>query len=290
MRSAQTLTNVAYNATYTWANSALLSIEQQVFVPLFNQHPIEMGLTGHEAEVLDRFRRDTLYQRLFTRAFPSESDPYQIPHIVQALSSFLRTLISGHSAYDRFVYGGDSTALSASARRGLELAFSEELECHHCHGGFNFTLSTLHEGTRFFEAPFHNTGLYNVDGKGAYPSDNTGLYEVTGRPQDMGRFRAPTLRNIALTAPYMHDGSIASLEDVIRFYEQGGRQVEAPPHAGDGRKNPFKSGFVGGFRLTDTQRADLLAFLESLTDSTFICDPRFSNPFAQLPTRAVATR
>ena len=95
----------------------------------------------------------------------------------------------------------------------------------------------------------------------------------------MGRFKAPSLRNIALTAPYMHDGSIATLAEVIEHYEAGGRTIADGPYKGVGANNPHKSEFVKGFRLTDEERADLVAFLESLTDQAFISDPRFRNPW-----------
>ena len=120
-----------------------------------------------------------------------------------------------------------------SAKRGLDLFFSEELECFHCHGGFNFSQSTIHQGKAFTEIEFHNTGLYNIDGQGAYPADNTGINEITLRPEDMGRFRAPTLRNVALTAPYMHDGSIETLREVIvDHYAVGGRTIKSGPNTG----------------------------------------------------------
>jgi cytochrome c peroxidase len=98
----------------------------------------------------------------------------------------------------------------------------------------------------------------------------------------MGRFKAPTLRNIALTAPYMHDGSIATLEEVLAHYERGGRLVSEGPNAGDGKTNPFKSTFVKGFTLNDDERRQVLAFLRALTDDAFVTDPRFSDPFAPL--------
>ena len=129
------------------------------------------------------------------------------------------------------------------------------------------------------ERPFHNTGLYNVDGAGGYPLDNTGLFGHTGNPADMGKFRPPTLRNIAVTSPYSHDGSVATLEEALRNYGQGGRVIEDGPYAGDGRSNPYKSGFVSGFRTTEQERADLLAFLESLTDETFLNDPSHADPW-----------
>ena len=278
-RNSPSLTNIAYNATLTWANPVLTELEEQLLLPIFGEHPVELGATGKEDEILGRIAADSTYQRLFARAFPAETDQVNWDNIVRALSSFVRALISGDSPFDRFAYQGDGSALSPSARRGLELFYSERLECHHCHGGFNFTESTLHAGSVFDAALFHNTGLYNIDGNGSYPSDNTGLYEITGRSSDMGKFRAPTLRNIAVTGPYMHDGSAATLAEVIRSYEAGGRYITEGPYAGDGRANPLKSGFVAGFTLSDGEREDLIHFLESLTDATFLADPRFSNPF-----------
>ena len=279
-RNSPTLTNVAYNATLTWANPILTELEQQILVPLFNEDPTELGATGREDELLARLAADEQYAGLFAAAFPAERGPYDWDHVVRALATFVRTLVSGNSAFDRFAYLDDGAALSPEARRGMELFFSERLECHHCHGGFNFTESSVHVGSAFPAARFHNTGLYNLDGRGAYPANNTGLFSVTGLPQDMGRFRAPTLRNVALTAPYMHDGSIATLEEVVRFYEAGGRLITEGPYAGDGRENPLKSGLVTGFSLADEEREALVVFLESLTDDEFLVNPRFADPFA----------
>ena len=163
----------------------------------------------------------------------------------------------------------------------MDLFFSERLECFHCHGGFNFTDSTTHAGSDVDRVGYHNTGLYNLNEVGAYPDDNTGLFDMTGEPRDMGRFKAPSLRNIAVTAPYMHDGSVATLEDVIANYERGGRLIEDGEQAGDGRLSPFKSEFVTGFEISAGERADLLAFLESLTDDSVLTDPRLSNPFVR---------
>ena len=161
----------------------------------------------------------------------------------------------------------------------MDLFFSERLECFHCHGGFNFTDSTTHASSKTEQVGYHNTGLYNLNGDGSYPSDNTGLYDMTGVRRDMGRFKAPSLRNVEVTAPYMHDGSVRALEDAIAHYERGGRLIEDGPHAGDGRLSPYKSEFVAGFELSDAERGDLVAFLESLTDESVLTDERFSNPF-----------
>ena len=162
----------------------------------------------------------------------------------------------------------------------MELFFSERLECFHCHGGFNFTDSTTHANTAIEQIGYHNTGLYNLDGNGAYPADNTGLYDMTGERRDMGRFKAPTLRNIAVTAPYMHDGSVETLSDAIEHYRRGGRLIAEGAAAGDGRLSPYKSEFVRGFELSDEERHDLIEFLESLTDPDVLSDEQLSDPFA----------
>lgn len=279
LRNAQSLTNVAYNPTLTWANPGLTGLEQQVLVPLFGEAPIELGLAGKEQLALGVFKKDKRYQRLFAAAFLDEADPFTVGNVAKALASFTRTIISGGSPYDRFVYAQEHDALSPSAVRGMTLFFSERTECHHCHGGFNFSDSAVHEGTSFPETPFHNTGLYNLDGHGAYPKGNRGLYEITGKPGDMGKFRAPSLRNVALTAPYFHDGSAQTLEEVVSFYEAGGRVIDIGPNKGDGRRNPHKSGFVQGFNLTQQERTDLVNFLKSLTDRTLLTNSELSNPF-----------
>jgi cytochrome c peroxidase len=126
---------------------------------------------------------------------------------------------------------------------------------------------------------FHNTGLYNIGGTGAYPPGGTGVHEISGMAADMGRFRAPSLRNVAVTAPYMHDGSIATLEEVLDHYAAGGRTIASGPHAGVGSDNPYKSGFIVGFTITAEERADVIAFLESLTDEEFLVDPRHATPW-----------
>ncbi|MBX3083709.1 MAG: di-heme enzyme [Anaerolineae bacterium] len=266
-RNTQGLTNVAYYTTLTWANPALTSIEQQVLMPMFGETPVEMGMAGHEEAILGYFQRSNVYRQMFADAFPDEPDAINYQSVSMALASFSRTLISGNSPYDRYTFQGDQTALSPSALRGMKLFMSDALACSQCHAGFNFTLDTSYQGAPAVESPFFNIGLYNLDGKGAYPADNTGLAATTHRAEDMGRFRVPSLRNVALTAPYMHDGSLLTLKDVLGFYAAGGRT------------SPYQSELIKGFTLTDQDEQDLLNFLHSLTDDQFVNDPRFSNPF-----------
>jgi len=281
LRNSMSLANVAYSPVLTWANPLLHTLEQQALVPLIGEQPLEMGMAGHDEELISRLREETVYPPLFARAFPESAGVISLATIVRALASFERTLISARSPYDRYRYEGDVNAISDEAIRGEALFFSERLECHHCHGNFNLNDSVMHERNRIGEVAFHNTGLYNIDRKGAYPRDNRGLEEHTGRAEDMGRFKAPTLRNIAVTAPYMHDGSIDTLEAVLDHYAAGGRTLVGGPYAGIGHNNPLKSSFVSGFVLTPQERAELLAFLHSLTDEAFLTDPRFSDPWVK---------
>jgi cytochrome c peroxidase len=193
-RNAQALVNVAYNSTLTWANPLLTEIEKQVQIPMFGEFPVELGITGKDAQVLKRLQDDTRYRQLFASAFPGEAEPVTYGNVVKAIASFTRALISFDSPYDRFTYRNDKTALSDSAQRGLALFLSEDLECHHCHTGFNLTQSTRTVNSTFVEQPFFNTGLYNLDGAGTYPAENRGLLEITNDDVDMGKFRPPTLR------------------------------------------------------------------------------------------------
>lgn len=279
-RNSMSLANVAYSSRHTWGNPVLESLSQQATIPLFNEIPTELGAVFAEEEILERLADDPLYLELFDSAYPEDRGEDRISwiNIRDAIASFQRSLLSYSSAYDAFVTGDDD-AISASAKRGANLFFGEQFECHHCHNGFNFTNATEHAGTVFDTPAFFNTGLYNIDGEGTYPEAGWGVAEFTLEANDMGKHKPPTLRNIALTAPYMHDGSIATLDEVVETYAAGGRLIEEGPLAGDGRANPYKSSFVSGFEMSEQDKADLLAFLESLTDEVFLSEPKFSDPW-----------
>jgi cytochrome c peroxidase len=277
-RNSMSLANVAYAASLTWANPVVPDLEAQALVPIFGEQPVELGLAGQEELLLQRLSEDARYPKMFADAFPEEKQPVSMGSVVRAIAAFERTLLSGGSPYDRYTYRDELDAMSLPAKRGMTLFFSERLECFHCHQGFAFTDSVKHKLTAFPEVTFHNTNLYNVDGKGTYPAVDHGLAEFTGKLEDMGRYRSPTLRNIAVTAPYMHDGSIATLSEVIDHYAAGGR---ASAHGT--APSPYQSEFVRGFTLTPQEKADVIAFLESLTDTEFLTDPRFSDPFATMP-------
>jgi cytochrome c peroxidase len=279
-RNSMALVNVAYTATFTWAHPGINTIEQHVLLPLFGDQPVEMGAAGHEQEILARIRDDATYRELFSRAFPGIREEVTFDNVAKALSSFVRTLVSFDSPFDRYAYFGEDAALTESQVRGLNLFMSERLECAHCHAGFNFSQFVTHDSAAVVERAFHVTGLYPHSETYISGAD-FGLFAVTGEAGDKDRFKAPTLRNIERSAPYMHDGSLATLGDVIDFYAAGGRVLTQGPRPGDGRAHPGKNPFIKGFTLTAQERQDLLDFLSSLTDERFLNNAAFAAPNAQ---------
>jgi len=277
------LVNIAYAGVLTWGNPTLRQLEGQALVPMFGDHPVELGLVQPGTLLLERLEKDARYRTMFAAAFPETAKPFTIANVTKALASFERSIISARSPYDRYHSYRESDAISPAARRGEILFFSQPFSCFRCHNGFMMAGATDFEGRQASAEggiEFHNTGLYNLAGLLSYPSPNTGIYETTKKPEDVGRFKAPTLRNVAVTGPYMHDGSIKSLDAVFDHYAAGGRTIEEGPYRGIGHDNPNKSPSVRGFTLTVEQRADFTAFLNSLTDEELLHDPRFSNPFA----------
>ena len=277
-RSSMSLANVGYLGRFAWGNPVLTELETQAVVPIFGAEPVELGLKNMEHELRARLRAEPIYPPLFADAFPGEGDPITVANVIKAISSFERVLISGRAPFDRY-RNGDPGAIPDAAKRGYDLFNSEKLECFHCHGGFNFQDVNKYVGHPMVEARFHNTGLYNLGGTGAYPAGGQGVYETTGAASDMGRFRVPTLRNITVTAPYFHDGTATTLDDVLDHYAAAGRTILTGPNAGDGSANPYKDGLIKGFTLSASERAEMHAFFESLTDDTFLTDPRFGNPW-----------
>jgi cytochrome c peroxidase len=282
-RSSMTLVNVAYNATYTWASRDVQTLEQQIPIPLFNEQPIELGLRGREDALVEALASDPLYRYLFEEAFldsasPESKNPVDIENVIKALASFVRSIISADSAFDRRLFLDDQSALSASAIRGMRLFYSDEFRCGECHAGRNLAGGELDNTNDPSTAGFHNTGLYNLGGQNRYPRHDSGLRMETNDANDDGKFRAPTLRNIALTAPYMHDGSIETLSVVIDHYAAGGRSIEQGDYFGNGSVNIRKSPLLTGFELTDAEKNALLEFLDSLTDYSLLEDARFAAP------------
>ena len=284
-RDAQSLANVAYAAYLTWSNLTFLSLEQQMLAPLFGDNPIELGagvVPGDDnhystARLEQLVRDEPRYAHAFEAAFPGRSEEQLLTweNAIAAIACFERSLLSFGSAYDAYL-SGDPDALDAAEERGRKLFFSNRLHCGECHAGPLLSLAFPVDGVRPTRAhAFRNTGLYNLE-HGAvaylsgestrYPEPNIGIAEFSQVPADDGKFRIPSLRNVALTAPYMHDGSVETLSDVLTHYARGGTRREEGQLRGDGREHPAKDPLVSGFEMTEDERADLLAFLDALTD------------------------
>jgi cytochrome c peroxidase len=262
-RGSMSLVNVAWNTTFQWSDPSIHSLEEQARKPMMSTSPVELGYGLVEKQFLEMARGDRIYSKLFPRAFPGERDPWTTTNVVKAIASFERTIVSRAARWDRFHFDGDRTAISDAAKRGEVLFFLDGgPSCFRCHRGYNFSGTAVPEAGMIASSAYHNTGLYRE-----YPPAGRGLFEFTHRVEDAGAFAAPTLRNIALTAPYMHDGSVPTLGEALDRYAQGGR------------RNPHQDPLVHGFHMTAGNRADLIAFLQTLTDSELIHRSELGNPF-----------
>ncbi len=242
MRNSPTVINRLFAKEQFWDGRAA-DLEDQAHGPLMN--PIEMGMPK-PAEVVRRVKAVKGYPPLFQKAFGSRD--VSMRRVAQAIASYERTVVSGDSPFDRYV-AGDKDALSASAVRGWGL-FKGKANCQVCHVGFNFT-----------DESYHNLGV-GMD----KPEPDLGRYDVTKAEADKGAFKTPTLRDIVETAPYMHDGSEATLRDVIDLYNRGGV------------KNPWLSNEIKPLHLSVAEVDDLLAFLGSLTGDVRNLDPPAALP------------
>ena len=225
VRNVPTILNRAYGQSFFWDGRAA-TLEEQVLGPI--QNPTEMGLSV--SAFTARLQRSALYRREFAEAF---GEPPSATTAAHALATYVRAQRVADAPYDRY-RAGDSSAWSADAARGLSL-FRGRANCSACHIGPNFT-----------DEQFHNTGV-------SWGSGDLGRFRVTRRTEDHGRFKTPTLRQLRLTGPYMHDGSLDSLDAVVDFYDAGGHN------------NPFLDSELGPLRLTPGEKRDLIAFLLSLS-------------------------
>lgn len=241
-RNAPALVNLAYGHSFFWDGGSP-SLERQAMAPIMAENEMDLPL----AQAVVRLQTDAAYVRMFQDAFadtPSEA------HLVRALASFVRALVSGDSPYDRFLQG-DAAALDAAQTRGRALFFGEGAGCFHCHDGFNLT------------------NEHFADDGSSVAGGDIGRQRVTQSPNDAGRFKVPTLRNVEVSAPYMHDGSLPTLEAVVEQYARGGR---ADGH--DSNVDPN----IHPLALSVGDEADLVAFLRALTDRAFLEDPRLAEP------------
>ena len=235
-RNASALVNVGWNESLNWDGSAL-KLEEQAFEPITN--PIEMNDTWLNVE--NKLNSDDEYPTLFKNAF--NIDYIDSNHVVMAIAQFERTLISANSKFDRYLKG--EAQLTASELGGYAIFNSEKGDCFHCHGT-----------QMFMDNLFHNNGL------DPEPFSDLGLAKVTGNSIDNGKFKTPTLRNIEVSAPYMHDGRFSTLEEVVEHYNSGGVYSLTI--------DPLMKKLEVGLQLTNQEKQDLVAFLKTLTDTDFL--------------------
>ncbi len=275
-RNAPTVANAVYFTHQFWDGRSP-SLEDQALHPPVN--PVEMGLPNHQP-ILDIVRTDPGYAAAFKAVFGKSGDQITMAEVTKAIAAFERTQVFANSAFDRYFYGGESTALTDQQRRGLAL-FRNQGRCVSCH---------VIEQTQalFTDNRFHNIGvginriqndvpvlageflqakatLAEVDVKVLTDARTSelGRFAVSKGFDDLGSFKTPTLRNVAVTSPYMHDGSVATLRDAVVHYNNGGVTNEGDP------VNDFLSGGIRPLKLTDDQIEDLVAFMEALTSPEF---------------------
>ncbi|GAC1453420.1 MAG: di-heme enzyme [Steroidobacteraceae bacterium] len=242
--NAMALVNVAYNLSFGWTRPRLRSLEAQMLEPLLNEQPVELGMKGRERAVSAALAADPAYARDFAAAFPQQAAPATFGNLVKAIAAFERTLISGDSPFDRYVFGGEHAALTPEAKRGMALVFSARAGCAGCHSGFNFA------------------GNWR-DAQGA-----TGRASFANNGTSRDLMRVPTLRNVALTGPYMHDGRFATLAAVLEHYSAIGARVRGSAVA-PSRSRGYDPRLPRA-PFTADERAELVSFLGSLTDQSFV--------------------
>ncbi len=242
VRNSPPVFNLAFMEDFFWDGGSP-TLELQAIVPI--EHPDEMAFSLPEMEQRIQQRED--YVELFRKAY---NEAPTADGVLRAVSAYQRSLVSYESPYDRYLQGDDN-ALTPSQYRGMELFFGERAECFHCHNGVLFT-----------DQGFHNNGLYA-------DYEDQGRFLVTSDPRDEGKFKVPTLRNIELTAPYMHDGSLEDLESVVEHYMSGGK------------RHPNQSPLVRRFGLNEQEKQDLVNFMKALTDQKFIDRHRNDEATAQ---------
>ncbi len=294
-RNAPTVINAAYMTSQFW-DGREPDLEGQSKQPPIN--PVEGGLPNHEP-LLDVIRKDEDYAAQFKQVFNVDAGSISMDHVSRAIASFERTIIAGDSAFDHYYYGGQEDALTESEKRGLEVFTTGKGRCVSCH--------TIEQTQALFtDNRFHNIGIGFKKIKGKTPEtaaafikskragsevdievltkenfSELGRFAVTENLTQVGAFKTPTLRNIDITFPYMHDGSLETLEDVVDFYNNGGRVSENDP------LSPFLSGGIRPLNLSDEEKADLVAFMKSLTSPQFKKKAVASN---QTPTQGELTQ
>lgn len=267
LRNAPSLLNVASRPYLTWANDTLTTLEEQMVNPMLATHPPELGMAGHEEEILLRLWNNTIYRSLFQKAFPGIAPPLTLRHVQKAIATYERGLESRSSAYDLFLSDSMQHPLSAEALAGKKLFYSKRGGCASCHNGQDF--DTPESGTRFACSPLHCSEISSP------PSEDNGLYLVSKKQNDYGKFRIPSLRNVGVTNPYFHDGSVNKLEEALIIHSGAVCHGTDLIKCADDRHNPVS--------LTTQEIRELMAFLMTLTDTMYLHNPYFQNPHTLSP-------
>lgn len=266
--NAPSLLNLNTYTAMNWATPHLQTIAQQVVRPLLDTIPLEMGAHGNEQRIYATLAADSLYANMFAKAYPNVAQAIHFDHIVESISLFVNTLQSRNSLIDRHNMS-PKYLLPPEVAAGKAL-FEGKAGCATCHSGKDF--NTPVQGSHYA-----NLGLYNCDN--GYPKEDYGIAEYTQKAEDNGKYRIPSLRNVAITAPYFHDGSATTLSEVLQIYENGGRKVENGACIGDGRNNPNRDKRLPIVKFSAAEKQQLLAFLYALTDTSYLHNKNFMNPF-----------
>jgi len=239
-RNSPTLANVAYHPYYT-REGGIPTLEMQILVPIQEHNEFDFNVVL----IVEKLQKDAAYQQMAKATYDRGGMDAFV--LTRAISTFERSLISGNSRYDQYFFQSNNNVFTDAEIRGMDLFFGEKTGCSNCHNDFNFT-----------NYAFENNGLYE-------DYSDPGRFRLTGDENDRAKFKVPTLRNIELTAPYMHDGSMETLEEIISHYETGGKN------------HSNKSQLLQPFTLTETERSELILFLKTLTDEAFVDNPLFKN-------------
>lgn len=266
-----TLINIAGNSIFNWANPNITNLQQQSSIPLFGTHPIEMGMDSNDTKALDYVLADEQYSSILKKNSINSLHWYFVKNCIAA---YVKTLKFQNSKYDKWLK--KKVNFTKDEKAGMNLFFSDDLLCSRCHGGKDFDKPVNPD-----MYPYQNIGLYNIGDSNAYANNDNGVFAVTKDKEDIGRFKIPTLRNIVLTAPYFHDGSAATLEEVIETYAKGGREIKEGPYKGNGQLHPNKHPLIGSFTITAKQKEQLISFLNTLTDTSYLNKKLCQNPFSQ---------
>ena len=264
LHNSPSILNSKFLYFFDWANTNARTLAQQIKRPLYNHSPIELGLNIDFKSIQKKLQNDSLYKILFANAYQNNAK-MDTTEIEECIVTYTQSLVSLQSKFDI-----NQNKFSPTETNGMRLFFSNKLKCASCHIPPYFTTASSNN----LDSVYANNGLYFH-----YPENDLGLYNITKKEKDKGKFKIPSLRNVMTSSPYMHDGSVASINEVIDNYARGGRNVTYENAQGDGKNNTQKDLRIAGFAISASEKQDLIQFLNTLTDTSYLQNPNFKNPF-----------